>query len=43
VIDQKVMNFGKVYGGSGAAGALVEIDPREIARLADAKIADISE
>jgi len=43
VIDQKVMSFGKVYGGSGTAEALMEIDPRDIARLADAKVADISE
>jgi Cys-tRNA(Pro) deacylase len=43
VIDQKVMSFGKVYGGSGTAEALMEIDPREIARLADAKVAEISE
>jgi Cys-tRNA(Pro) deacylase len=43
VIDQKVMSFGKVYGGSGTAEALIEIDPRDIVRLADAKVADITE
>jgi Cys-tRNA(Pro) deacylase len=43
VIDQKVMSSGKVYGGSGTTEALMEIDPRDIARLADAKVADISE
>ena len=43
VIDQKVMSTDKVYGGSGAAEALMEIDPRDIARLTDAKVADISE
>jgi Cys-tRNA(Pro) deacylase len=43
VVDQNVMSFGKVYGGTGTAEALMEIDPREIARLADAKVADISE
>jgi Cys-tRNA(Pro) deacylase len=43
VVDQKVMSFGKVYGGSGTAEALMEIDPRDIARLADAKVVDISE
>jgi len=43
VIDQKVMTFNKVYGGSGLAEALMEIDPRDIARLTDAKVADISE
>ena len=43
VIDQKAMSFNKVYGGLGTAEALMEIDPRDIARLTDAKIADISE
>jgi Cys-tRNA(Pro) deacylase len=43
VIDQKVTHFGKVYGGSGKAEALMEIDPRHIARLAEAKVAEISE
>lgn len=43
VIDQKVMSFDKVYGGSGTAESLMEIDPHDIARLNDAKIADISE
>jgi len=43
VIDQKVMSFNKVYGGSGTAEALMEIDPHDIARLTDAKVADISE
>jgi Cys-tRNA(Pro)/Cys-tRNA(Cys) deacylase len=43
VIDQKVMSFNKVYGGSGTADALMEIDPHDIARLTDAKVADICE
>ena len=43
VIDQKVMSFRSVYGGSGTAGALLEIDPRDVARLMDAKVADVSE
>lgn len=43
VIDQKAMSINKVYGGSGAAQDLMEIDPRDIARLTDAKVADISE
>ena len=43
VIDQAVMSFGKVYGGSGAPKALIEIDPRDIARLTDAKVTDICE
>jgi len=43
VIDQKAMSFNRVYGGSGTAEALMEIDPRDIARLTGAKVADISE
>jgi len=43
VIDQKVMSFNNVYGGSGTAEALLEIDPRDVARLTDAKVASISE
>jgi Cys-tRNA(Pro) deacylase len=43
VIDQKVTSLGKVFGGSGTAKALMEIDPRDIARLTNAKVADISE
>lgn len=43
VIDSKVMSLSKVYGGAGKSDALIEIDPRDIARLANAKIADISE
>jgi Cys-tRNA(Pro) deacylase len=43
VIDRKAMSFDKVYGGSGTADALMEIDPHDIARLTDAKVADISE
>lgn len=43
VIDQKVMSFNRVYGGSGTTEALMEIDPRDIARLTDAKVADICE
>lgn len=43
VIDQKVMSFSNVYGSSGTMEALMEIDPRDIARLTDAKVADICE
>jgi prolyl-tRNA editing enzyme YbaK/EbsC (Cys-tRNA(Pro) deacylase) len=43
VIDQKAMSFNKVYGGSGKAEALMEINPCDIANLTDAKVADISE
>jgi len=43
VIDPKVMSSSKVYGGAGRPDALIEIDPRDIARLANAKVADICE
>lgn len=43
VIDQKVLSFNRVYGGSGTAEALIEIDPHDIVRLTDAKVADICE
>lgn len=43
VIDRKVMSFSKVYGGAGTPDALIEIGPRDIARLTDAKVADICE
>ena len=43
VIDQKVMSFSKVYGGAGTPDALIELNPRDIARLAEAKIANICE
>ena len=43
VVDEKVMSLSRVYGGSGKAEALIEIDPREIVRLAEAKNADICE
>ena len=43
VIDRKVMDLGKVYGGSGAMEALIEINPKEIVRLTGAKAAEISE
>jgi Cys-tRNA(Pro)/Cys-tRNA(Cys) deacylase len=43
VIDLKAMSFNKVYGGSGRAEALMEINPHDIAKLTDAKVADISE
>ncbi len=43
VIDQTVMGFDKVYGGSGTTDALLEISPRDLAMLTNAKIADICE
>ena len=43
VIDQNAMKLDKVYGGDGVPKVLIEIDPRDIAKLTNAKIADISE
>jgi Cys-tRNA(Pro) deacylase len=43
VIDRNVMILKKVYGGSGMPKVLIEIDPRDIARLTDARSADICE
>ena len=43
VIDQNVVKLDKVYGGDGVPTVLIEIDPRDIARLTNAKIADIGE
>jgi len=43
VIDQNVMRLDKVYGGDGVPKVLIEIDPHDIAKLTNAKIADISE
>lgn len=42
-IDPKVMTFEKVYGGGGAVNALLEIDPRDVKRLTNAEVIDISE
>ena len=42
VIDHKVMSFSKVYGGAGTSDALIEIDPHDMARLTEAKLADIT-
>jgi Cys-tRNA(Pro) deacylase len=42
IIDPKVMAFEKVYGGGGATNALLEIAPRDIQRLTNAEVVDIS-
>jgi len=41
-IDPKVMSFNRVYGGGGAINALLEIDPKDIQRISQAEIVDIS-
>jgi Cys-tRNA(Pro) deacylase len=41
VIDRNVLDLDRVYGGVGVPKVLIEISPRDIARLMDAKIADI--
>jgi Cys-tRNA(Pro) deacylase len=43
VIDWNVMELDRVYGGDGVPKILIEIDPHDIARLTNAKIADICE
>jgi Cys-tRNA(Pro) deacylase len=43
VIDRNVMDMDRVYGGIGVPNILIEIDPRDIARLTNAKIANICE
>lgn len=43
VIDRAAMGFSRVYGGGGTAHTLVEIDPKDLARLTSAVVADISE
>jgi len=43
VIDRNVMSLQKVYGGDGIPKVLIEIAPSDIARLSNAKVADISE
>jgi Cys-tRNA(Pro) deacylase len=43
VIDQEVMSLSRVYGGSGTLQALIEISPRDLARLTEEKVADICE
>jgi len=42
VIDHKVMSLSKVYGGAGTFDTLIEIDPHEVARLTEARVADIA-
>lgn len=42
-IDPKVLSFEKVYGGGGAINALLEINPKDMKRLTDAVVVNISE
>lgn len=41
-IDPKVLSFDKVYGGGGAINALLEIDTRDLVKLSNGKVVDIS-
>jgi len=43
LIDRKVMTFDKVYGGGGSNFAMLEISPKDIQRLMNAQIVDITE
>jgi len=42
IIDSRVMRLERVYGGGGAINRLLEISPRDIERLTQAEVADIS-
>jgi Cys-tRNA(Pro) deacylase len=42
IIDPKVLEFDKVYGGGGAMNALLEINTKDLLKLTNGKIADIS-
>jgi Cys-tRNA(Pro)/Cys-tRNA(Cys) deacylase len=42
IIDPKVLEFYKVYGGGGAMNALLEINTKDLLKLTNGKIADIS-
>jgi Cys-tRNA(Pro) deacylase len=43
LIDRKVMIFDKVYGGGGTNFTMLEISPKDIKRLMNAQIVDITE
>jgi len=43
LIDRKVMTFDKVYGGGGTKITMLEISPKDIKRLTNARIVDITE
>jgi len=43
LIDRKVMTFDKVYGGGGTNFTMLEISPKDIKRLTNARIVDITE
>ncbi|MEF8848201.1 MAG: YbaK/EbsC family protein [Candidatus Thermoplasmatota archaeon] len=40
-IDSKIMDFDKVFAGGGSTHALIEINPKDILNLSDAKISNI--
>jgi Cys-tRNA(Pro)/Cys-tRNA(Cys) deacylase len=42
IIDPKVFKFDKVYGGGGAMNALLEINTKDLLKLTNGKIANIS-
>lgn len=43
LIDSQLLTLEKVFGGGGSLNVLLEINPRDIKRLAKAKVADITE
>ncbi|KXA95488.1 hypothetical protein AKJ36_00505 [candidate division MSBL1 archaeon SCGC-AAA259I07] len=42
IIDTEIMDFDSIIAGGGSTHTLVELDPRDIARITDAKLAKIS-
>ena len=43
LMDSRVLTLERVFGGGGALNVLLEMDPRDIKRLVNAGVADISE
>ncbi|MEM3404427.1 MAG: YbaK/EbsC family protein [Nitrososphaeria archaeon] len=43
LLDLGTLKYGKVVGGGGRTSALLEIDPRDVLKLNDAKFCDVSE
>jgi len=43
IIDEKVMSFDKVIGGGGEINTLLELSSKDVRRLTNGKVKDISE
>ncbi len=42
-VDSEIMDFSSVYAGGGSTHTLIEIDPEDIVKVADAAVVDIRE